>query len=152
MFRNNTKLFVEVLILVDTGFDEEETIKYLGLMRQSGLATEVVGHRAGLITGTNGLTIRPDRTLVDLDKTAGLQLLILPGRTQSAMSLLTDPRVHRLFATVAADGGRLAVTNQAEEAFLRADLVEVLSDPSVISQGRNDLAAFGRHLTNLLAV
>lgn len=134
MFRNNTKPFPKVLILVDTGFDEEETIKCLGLMRRSGLATEVIGHRAGLIFVTNGLTIRPDRTLVDLDETAGLQMLILPGRTQSTLSLLTDPRVHSLFAIVATGGGCLAVTNQAEETLQRAGLAEVLTDPSVISQ------------------
>lgn len=142
----NNSPYLEVAILVATGFDEEETARCLRTMRQAGLATEVIGHKAGLITGASGLTIRPDRTLVDLNETAGLRLVILPGQVHSAMSLLIDPRVHRLFATVAAGGGRVAVMSQAEEAFARAGLVELLADPSVVRQGQEDLATFSQYL------
>jgi len=79
---------LDVVILVANTFDEEETIKCLRIMRQAGLSTEIIGHRSGLITGASGMTVRPDRTLIDLDESAGIRLIIMPGKVPSAMALL----------------------------------------------------------------
>lgn len=141
---------LDVMILVASDFDEEGTIKCIRLFRQAGLATEVISHKGGLVTGANGLAIRPDRTLTGLEKKTNLRLIIIPGKVSSAMSLLIDPRVHRLFAEVIDGGGYLAVMSQAEEAFLRAGLDDLIGDPGVVGQGQKELTTFCRQLTDLL--
>lgn len=146
---NKTRIQHTALVLISSGFEEESTIACIKQLRNSGLAAKLVGLTAGLMVGAHGLTIRPDITLADLETQAGYRLIVVPGCTQSTRSLLTDPRVHQLFATTTSAGGQIAVMNTAEAAFVQAGLLELLAEDNVLVQGGQDTAGFLNRLVRL---
>lgn len=140
-----------VLVLISSGFEEESTIRCMKELRTLGLEVKLVGLKAGLIVGVNGLTIYPDVTLANLELPRRYRLIVIPGSSQSTKSLLTDPRIFQLFAGTTKRGGWIAIMNKAEAAFVQAGMLQTLADTNVIVQGSEDLSSFVRRLVHLIA-
>lgn len=89
----------QVVILIAPGFDEEAVVHCLCQMRQWGTAVTLVGAPSNLVVGASGLAVRPDYSLTQLHQavlTGRDSLLIIPGSSACATTLLSDPRVHRV--------------------------------------------------------
>jgi hypothetical protein len=130
---------LNTIILITTGFEEDVTAICLKGLRHAGLKVNLVGLTPHLITGTYGLTVRPDCSIGDVDP-GRPQLVVIPGSPESAETLLADPRFHRLFGATTANGGQVIVMRAAESAFLRTGLGDLLIDPRVVVQGERETA------------
>jgi len=122
----------KAVILIGQGFDEEEMIYFLYKLRRMGKAVCLVSPSAGLVTGAYGLTVRPDYSLDQFDHEAGSLLVMVPGGAKSVITLLADPRVHRLFQLAKEHDGRVAVTSAAAAEFTRAGFNSLLHTPKFL--------------------
>ena len=123
------------IITITSGFEEESTIICLKRLRRAGLNVKLVGLTARPVVGAHGLIVRPDCSLEELEGQSNPQLMIIPGYEESAEKLLADPRFHRLFHATAANDGHVGIMREAESAFGRAGLAEMLSAPHCLRQG-----------------
>ncbi len=139
-----------ILVLVSSGFEEESTVRCMKEIRRLGAEVKLVGLRAGLIVGANGLAIRPDVTLSGLKPGSSYQLIVVPGSSHSTRLLLTDPRTYLLLTNTAEHGGSIAILNKAEAVFVQSGLLEGLVAGSVIFQGEADTSTFIRGLIHLI--
>lgn len=135
-----------VLILVTAQCDEEFVVRCLCQMRQQSIDVRLVGLYAGLLTGINGVWLRPDESLADVDAVLQGQvprLLILSGPDHCTLQLLLNPRVSELIETTLQDGGCVAATSAKTEKLLRrSGLVLAESDPCFLFQDHRPLATF----------
>ncbi len=96
-------------------------------MRQQEINIWLVGLYPGLLTGINGVWLRPDESLADVDAVLQGQvprLLILPGPDHCTLQLLLNPRVHELIEMTLAAGGLVAaVTARTRDLLVRSGLV-----------------------------
>lgn len=130
---------IQSAILVTTGFDETSTIHYLSRLRNSGRKVKLVGPKAGLITGANGLIIQPDDTLGGLSSDSSLQLLIIPDHVSSIESLLVDPRFYRLIQSSLENGGCLAITSGVQSAMSQAGLLDIIKESFCLNELNNPI-------------
>jgi putative intracellular protease/amidase len=101
----------QVVLLIAPEFDEETVVHCLCQMRQRGTAVALVGTPSNLVNGASGLAIHPDYPLAQLQQgalTESYSLLIIPGSSACATTLLSDPRVHRAIKRTFAAGGVVA--------------------------------------------
>jgi putative intracellular protease/amidase len=125
-------------ILIAPDYDELAVATCVSELREAGVAVTIVSTSAGLIASTHGLTIRPDE-LIDRRATAPVpRLVIIPGSTGCAETLLADPRVHRLMARTRQAGGAVAVLAGAQAAAAQAGLALTAS----LVQNERDLPEF----------
>ena len=109
-----TSMPTQTIILIAPEFNEESVVLCLCQMRQRGIAVDLVGVPANLVTGASGLVVHPDYSLAQLQQTMTddyKNLLIIPGNDSCAASLLSDPRVHRTIKHTFADNGIVATTS-----------------------------------------
>lgn len=142
----------KVVILLAPGIEEEAVTYLVTRLRSKGIPVALVSQSAGLVNGEHGMAILPDCSLTELKRMLGVNLVIVPGADRCASSLLADPRVHLLFATVLDEGGRIAIMTNAEPAFGRAGLLELMADPACFLQGTNNDDDFSTGLIDLLMV
>jgi hypothetical protein len=138
------------IILLAAGIEEEAVTYLVTRLRRKGMPVVLVSQSAGLVNGEYGMAIRPDCSLVEFKQMFALRLVVVPGTDRCASSLLADPRVHLLFSTVLDQGGRIAIMNNAEPAFGRAGLLELMADPACLLQGTNDDDDFADGLIDLM--
>ncbi len=138
------------VVLVAPGIEEEAVTHLVTRLRSNGMPVVLVSQSAGLVNGEYGMVIRPDCSLAELKQVYAVRLVAVPGTARCASTLLADPRIHRLFSTVIDQGGRIAIMNNAEPAFGRAGLLELMADPACLLQGTNDDDDFADDLIDLM--
>jgi putative intracellular protease/amidase len=139
-----------VIILVAGGFDEGPTAWLMSQLRRTGQSVAIVSTAAGLTRGEHGLTVRPDYSLESLPENAAIQLVGIPGSQRSALALLTDPRVHRLFEDVLNRGGRLFILAEAESAFASAGQLDLMAQQNCWLQGEENFESFTGRILDYL--
>ena len=84
-----------VYILLAPGFEEIEALAPADLLRRAGIDTALVATKEELVPGGQGITVKADLLLeqVDLDKT---DMLVLPGGGLGVANLSEDARVAEL--------------------------------------------------------
>ncbi len=148
-----------VLVIIADGFDENETIAYLSLLRQAGLCVKVVGLTSGLVDSRHGVRLMPDLTLTNLDDLADttfISMVILPEGGQSLSRLESDPRVHRLLHRVVAQRGVIATSRDGlrvpRAAAVWGDVAELGDDgaPVLLREPGQSLETFAHYLVRKL--
>lgn len=134
------------IILITSGFDEDATVICLKRLRQAGVPVKLVGLTRGTVTGEHGLTVRPDLSLESLSQEEESYLIVVPGKTESAKSILADPRFHKMIQALPQQDGLLAIMRSAEAAFIRSGWPGLLSQPYVLLQGKSETARFAGRL------
>jgi hypothetical protein len=135
-----------VLLLVTAQCDEEFVVRCLCQMRQQNINVWLVGLYPGPVAGINGVWLRPDENLADVDAVLQGQaprLLILPGPDHCTLQLLLNPRVSELIEMTLQDGGCVAASSaKTEEILRRSGLVLAERDPCFLFQDHRPLATF----------
>ncbi len=97
-----------IFILLAAGFDEEAVVSCLVQLRSAGVSVSLIGSSAGLVSGMHGVTIKPDSTLGKITAVSPPKIVFIPDGKQAVTTLLSDPRVHRLFSATIKNNGRIA--------------------------------------------
>lgn len=138
----------QILILLAPGFEEGDAIYCLDRLRRAGLPVSLVSVSAGLIRSRHGLSVRPDRLIEGGNGESPPRLILIPGGRESTAVLLTDPRVHRLFAAARDGGGTIAAMATAAPVLSEAGVAAAMPPERFLTQGRDDVAAFSERLLN----
>jgi putative intracellular protease/amidase len=138
----------EIVILLAPGFAEGDAIYCLDRLRRAGLPVALVSVSMGLIRSRRGLSVRPDRLIGEGNGETPPRLLLIPGGRESTALLLTDPRVHRLFAAVRDGGGTIAAMATAAAALSEAGLDAATPPERFLAQREEDVTAFSERLLN----
>lgn len=67
-----------VAVLLAPGFEEIEAITVIDVLRRADIQVTVAGLREGEITGSHEITVRPDKTLDEIQP-GGFDMVVLPG-------------------------------------------------------------------------
>ena len=82
----------KVLIPLAPGFEEIETITVVDILRRSGARVIIAGLNAGVIKGSRGVKVLPDKLLNDVNVDQ-LDLIVLPGGQPGTENLKKDERI-----------------------------------------------------------
>jgi putative intracellular protease/amidase len=148
--RDKTSRQNGVIILIAPDFDEEAVVHCLCQMRRRGTAVALVGTPSNLVNGASGLAIHPDYPLAQLQQgalTDSYSLLIIPGGSACATTLLSDPRVHRAIKkTFAEDGLVAAMSPVVPQILANIGLLESANSSRFLVQGTLSTADFVKML------
>jgi putative intracellular protease/amidase len=143
----------QVVLLIAPEFDEETVVHCLCQMRQRGTAVALVGTPSNLVNGASGLAIHPDYPLAQLQQgalTESYSLLIIPGSSACATTLLSDPRVHRAIKKTFAEGGLVATMSSVVPQILaNMGLLESADSAHFLIQGTQSTADFVKLLIGM---
>jgi putative intracellular protease/amidase len=135
-----------VVILIAPEFDEEGVVHCLCQMRQRGMAVSLVGTPSNLVNGASGLAVHPDYPLTQLQQGVLMDtysLLIIPGSSACATTLLSDPRVHRAIKKTFAEGGHVsAMSPVVPQILANIGLLESANSSRFLVQGTQSTADF----------
>jgi putative intracellular protease/amidase len=135
-----------VVILIAPDFDEEAVVHCLCQMRRRGTAVDLVGVPANMVCGASGLAVHPDYPLAQLQQGTladSYSLLIIPGSSACATTLLSDPRVHRAIKKTFAAGGLVAAMSPiVSQIFANMGLLESADSSRFLVQGTQSTADF----------
>jgi 4-methyl-5(b-hydroxyethyl)-thiazole monophosphate biosynthesis len=76
-----------VYILLGNGFEEIEAVAPCDILRRGGVQVQFAGVGGTLITGGNGITVKADCTVEEMDLDA-MELIMLPGGLGGVRSIL----------------------------------------------------------------
>ena len=137
-------------ILIAPEFDEEAVVHCLCQMRRRGTAVDLVGNPANWVNGASGLTVHPDYPVAQLNQgtlAGDYSLLIIPGGSSCATTLLSDPRVHRAIKRTFAGGGVVAAMSAVVPQILaNIGLLESADSSRFLVQGTQSTADFVKSL------
>lgn len=89
------------LILWGKHFDEVMATTFTSILRQAGLATQVVGVHGRAASGAYGITIKADMTLGDAILMAqSVQVVVVPAHSPNIGTLANDPRLVKFLSEV----------------------------------------------------
>jgi putative intracellular protease/amidase len=138
------------IILIAPDFDEEAVVHCLCQMRRRGAAVDLVGNPANWVSGASGLAVHPDYSLAQLNHAMpsdSYSLLIIPGGSSCATTLLSDPRVHRAIKRTFAGGGFVAAMSAVvPQIFANIGLLESADSSRFLVQGSQSTTDFVRLL------
>lgn len=134
----------QVVILVETGFDEVEVAWCVRRFREHGAEVALVSPSAGLIASNHGMKVRPDETIDAYSWSVAPRLVIVPGSSSCAERLATDPRIRRLLSKVV-DGHGLVAFMKAAQPIGRLGSGHT---SHCLTQGRQELGEFVSYLVD----
>lgn len=141
------------IILIASDFDEEAVVHCLCQMRRRGTAVNLVGTLSNLVNGASGLAVHPDYPLAQLQQgmlADSCSLLIIPGSSACATTLLSDPRVHRAIKSTFAGGGLVAAMSLVVPQILtNIGLLESADSSRFLVQGTQSTADFVKLLISV---
>lgn len=112
-----------VLVPVADGTEELEAVTLIDLFRRAGFEVVVAGLRNGPVTGSRGVVLTPDATVVDVAEET-FDLVALPGGAEGARRLGEDATLAALLARHAAGGGWTAALCAAPAVLAAAGLLD----------------------------
>jgi len=80
-----------IYVFLADGFEEVEALAPVDILRRAGLDVKTVGVTGEYVTGTHGIQVKADT--VEVDMTADIELIILPGGMPGTTNLETSPMV-----------------------------------------------------------
>lgn len=99
----------DVFILAAAHFDEVAVVVCLSELRSRGITAVLVTPTAGLLSGKRGITLCPDISLAQISEfeVKEKQIVIIAGGSESAATILTDPRAHQLIQHILTVNGMI---------------------------------------------
>jgi putative intracellular protease/amidase len=141
------------IILIAPEFDEEAVVRCLCQMRRRGTAVDLIGTPSNLVNGASGLAVHPDYSLAQLNQGAlagDCSLLIIPGGSACATTLLSDPRVHgAIKKTFAEDGLVAAMSPVVPQILANIGLLESADSSRFLVQGSQSTVDFVKLLIGM---
>ncbi|MCA9928939.1 MAG: DJ-1/PfpI family protein [Anaerolineales bacterium] len=141
---------VQVIVLLAHGFKEGSAIYCLVRLREAGINASLVGISAGLISGSHGISVRPDSTLGQVMDVPPPKIVLFPDGKKSVLALLADPRVHRLLAATIKNNGIIAAMPVAASMLDSLELKLETAVSPLITQSHGTLDEFANRLINLV--
>ncbi len=140
-----------VLVLLAPGFEERETAHYISCMRESNVPVSLIGLSTQQVSGRNGLTFHPDRSLNQLPTDKTYPLVLMLGGYQYLSSLMADPRVHQLLDKTFRQDGYVAADETAESIIRYTNANALLNGRRhFITPQKRNRDEFVQHLINLV--
>ena len=112
-----------VYILLAPGFEEAEALVPADLLRRAGVEVALVGTAGELVPGGQGITVKADLELDQVDLSTA-EMLVLPGGGVGVANLGNDPKVEALVKEAARRGIWLAAICAAPSLLAKWDLLE----------------------------
>ena len=112
-----------ILVPLAEGFEEIEAVTIIDVLRRADLEVVVAGLPGGPVTGSHGITIRPDVFIEDVDP-EHYGMIVLPGGMPGASNLRDDERVQNLVAGIRDRSGITAAICAAPKVLLNAGLLD----------------------------
>lgn len=115
----------KIFILIAAQFDERAVIDCVCAMREEGVSAKLVGIIPGLIKGGQGVYLKPDLSLSQLENDKLMSrkwVLVLPGGEDCVAALLAEPRVHFLIHSWVRADGLIAVMSPAHRLLAMIDV------------------------------
>jgi len=140
----------DTAVFLAAGFEEETVVTLLCRLRHAGLPVSLISPSTQPLTGTHGVTLCPDKLLLDLPKEKSFHLVIVPGNGRCVQSLLVCPRFHHLLKNSLAEGGYVAALDAAVPALDAAGIPRYAADPAhYLRQDHTPLNEFITYLSRL---
>lgn len=83
-----------IYVFLADGFEETEAIAPIDILRRAKLEVKTVGVGTATPTGSHGIKVTADITESEVDLTAELQLIVLPGGMPGTLNLDKSQTVH----------------------------------------------------------
>ncbi len=112
-----------VLLPLAEGFEEIEAVALIDIMRRGGIEVVSIYLDGELVTGANGITIRGDSSIDDIDSDK-FDMVVLPGGWGGTDILATDSRVQSILKEFKSKGKYIGAMCAAPYAL---HIAEVLS-------------------------
>lgn len=113
----------KVLVPLADGCEELEAVTIIDLLRRAGIDVVVAGLRAGIVTASRGVQLKPDVTL-DEALLHEYDMVVLPGGMPGAAHLKDDARIIALLKKMAAAGQYTAAICAAPMVLAEAGLLD----------------------------
>jgi 4-methyl-5(b-hydroxyethyl)-thiazole monophosphate biosynthesis len=107
-----------VAVFLAPGFEEIEAVTVIDVLRRADIQVTVAGLSEGEITGSHEITVRPDKTLDEIQPES-FDMVVLPGGLPGTDHLREDPRV-RAFVRHMAESGKYTCAICAAPTVLKA--------------------------------
>lgn len=128
-----------ILMIATDGFEDSELLEPLRTLRESGAEVTLASLKPDEIKGDKGKTIKPDRTVLDIDSRE-YDALVLPGGTKNPDRLRTDEQVVYTVKKFVDAGKPVAAICHGPWLLAEADVIRgrtVTSWPSIRTDLRN---------------
>lgn len=113
----------KVLVPLADGCEEIEAVTIIDLLRRAGITVVVAGLKAGIVTASRGVQLKPDVTL-DEALHHEYDMVVLPGGMPGAANLKDDARMIALLKKMAAAGKYTAAICAAPMVLAEAGLLD----------------------------
>jgi 4-methyl-5(b-hydroxyethyl)-thiazole monophosphate biosynthesis len=112
-----------VLVPIAEGCEELEAVTIIDLLRRAGIEVITASLEPGPVTCSRKTVIVPDTTLESIIE-ENFDMIVLPGGLPGADNLNSDPRIHSLLKTTAANQGYTAAICAAPKVLASAGLLD----------------------------
>jgi 4-methyl-5(b-hydroxyethyl)-thiazole monophosphate biosynthesis len=112
-----------VLVPLAQGCEELEAVTIIDLLRRAEIQVTTAGLDSGPVKASRGTVLLPD-TELDQVMDQVFDMIVLPGGLPGATHLDDDPRIHRLLARQAEQGGYNAAICAAPKVLAHAGLLD----------------------------
>ncbi len=83
----------KVVVIISKGFEEIEAISIIDILRRAGLEVTVASINELLTTGANGITIKANIKLKELEDKNSFDMVVLPGGVENTENLASNTLV-----------------------------------------------------------
>ncbi len=80
----------KILVLISKGFEEIEAITIIDVLRRAGLEVTIASIDELLTMGANGITIKADIKLEELESKNSFDMIVLPGGLENTQNLASS--------------------------------------------------------------
>jgi 4-methyl-5(b-hydroxyethyl)-thiazole monophosphate biosynthesis len=112
-----------VLVLFADGSEELEAITVVDILRRAGVSVTLAGLREGVLRGSRGVMLMPDKTLDDV-LLEEFDMVVLPGGQPGTNHLIDDKRVLALVQRMEKKGKLVAAICAAPSVLATAGLLD----------------------------
>lgn len=85
----------KVIVVLAEGFEEIEAVSVIDILRRAEVEVCVAGIKEGDVKGAQGLIVKPDALLSDVNS-GGYDMVVLPGGTVGARNILNDETADKI--------------------------------------------------------
>ena len=139
-----------VLVLLASGFEEEQIVHYTTYMRKNDVPASLIGLSPQQVSGTHGLSFQPDYSLNQLPCQETYPLVLMLGGYDYLACLMADPRVHQLIDDTFAGEGYVAAAETVEAIIPYTNAKTLLQEQRFITQKNRSHDEFAQYLVGLV--